>query len=66
MAKKLNVSAMIGALQPLLISSGFKIKALEISREIAQERGVKLAAAVVENVRLQNLPWKSHPSVRSW
>jgi rhamnosyltransferase subunit B len=46
---RLGVSAMIRELKPLLISSGFKMKALEISRQIARERGVELAAAVIEN-----------------
>ena len=47
---RLSVNAMIRELQPLLICSGFRTKAVQTSREIAQEQGVYLAARAIESV----------------
>jgi rhamnosyltransferase subunit B len=46
---RLGVSAMVRALHPFFNSSPYKVRALEISREIARERGVELAATAIED-----------------
>jgi len=46
---RLGERALMHELQPLLMSSDFKTKALKASREIAQEHSVQVAAAAIES-----------------
>jgi UDP:flavonoid glycosyltransferase YjiC (YdhE family) len=48
---RLGVKAMTRELRTLLMSSDYKIKALETSREIVRERGAQIAATAIERVR---------------